>query len=68
MAPLGGYLTVTFNWHQSLREARSLGFLASYFLVDDPAYLKRERRLRRHPLNFDYIGLSLLVLVVWIGK
>ena len=36
-----------------------------YFLVEDPDYLKQERaELRRRPLNFDYIGLGLLVLVM----
>ena len=32
---------------------------------DDPDYLKKERaELRRRPLNFDYIGLGLLVLIM----
>ena len=36
-----------------------------YFLVEDPDYLKQERaELRRQPLNFDYIGLGLLALVM----
>ena len=39
--------------------------LVCYFLVDDPDYLKKERaELRRKPLNFDYIGLGLLALVM----
>ena len=34
-------------------------------MVDDPDYLKRERaELRGKPLNFDYIGLGLLALVM----
>ena len=33
--------------------------------VEDPDYLKQERaELRRQPLNFDYIGLGLLALVM----
>src|SRR5262249_39643111 len=40
-------------------------FLAAYLLVDDPAYLKEQRlKLRRKPLNFDYIGLGLLILIM----
>ena len=41
------------------------GLLASYLLVDDPDYLKQQRaELRRRPLNFDYIGLGLLALIM----
>ncbi len=41
------------------------GLLAAYLLVNDPDYLKRERaELRRRPLNFDYIGLGLLTLIM----
>jgi DHA2 family multidrug resistance protein len=37
----------------------------TYFLVEDPDYLKQERaQLLRRPLNFDYIGLALLALVM----
>ena len=37
----------------------------SYLLVDDPDYLKKERaELRRQPLNLDYVGLGLLVLIM----
>jgi MFS transporter, DHA2 family, multidrug resistance protein len=42
-----------------------VALVASYALVDDPDYLKQERAgLRRQPLNFDYIGLGLLTLVL----
>jgi DHA2 family multidrug resistance protein len=65
---LGGYLTVNYNWRWVFYinlPVGALGFLASYFLVDDPDYLKKERaELRRQPLNFDYIGLGLLVLIM----
>ena len=65
---LGGYLTVNYNWRWIFYinlPVGALGFLASYFLVDDPDYLKKERaELRRQPLNFDYIGLGLLALVM----
>ena len=65
---LGGYLTVTYNWRWIFYinlPVGALGFLASYLLVDDPDYLKQERaELRRRPLNFDYIGLGLLALIM----
>jgi DHA2 family multidrug resistance protein len=65
---LGGYLTVTYNWRWIFYinlPVGAIGFLASYLLVDDPDYLKKERaELRRQPLNFDYIGLGLLTLIM----
>lgn len=64
---LGGYLTVNYSWRWIFYinvPVGALGFLASYLLVDDPDYLKKERaELRKKPLNFDYIGLGLLVLI-----
>ena len=65
---LGGYLTVNYNWRWIFYiniPVGALGFLASYLVVKDPEYLRNERaELRRQPLNFDYIGLGLLVLVM----
>src|SRR3974377_2244021 len=65
---LGGYLTVTYNWRWIFYinlPVGAPGFLASYLVVDDPDYLKQERaELRRRPLNFDYIGLGLLALIM----
>jgi MFS transporter, DHA2 family, multidrug resistance protein len=65
---LGGYLTVQYNWRWIFYiniPVGVLGFLASYLLVRDPDYLKNQRaELRRKPLNFDYIGLGLLVLIM----
>src|SRR6516165_796194 len=65
---LGGYLTVTYNWRWIFYinlPVGAIGFLASYLLVDDPDYLKEERaELHRRPLNFDYIGLGLLILIM----
>ena len=65
---LGGYLTVNYDWRWIFYinlPVGAIGFLASYFLVDDPDYLKKERaELHRRPLNFDYIGLGLLVLIM----
>jgi DHA2 family multidrug resistance protein len=65
---LGGYLTVQYNWRWIFYINIPVGALAlvvCYFVVDDPDYLKTERaELLRRPLNFDYIGLGLLALVM----
>jgi DHA2 family multidrug resistance protein len=42
-----------------------LAFAGCYFLLRDPDYLVAQRaKLRKQPLNFDSIGLSLLVIVM----
>jgi DHA2 family multidrug resistance protein len=65
---LGGYLTVQYDWRWIFYinvPVGALALLVCYFVVDDPDYLKRERsELRRRPLDFDYIGLGLLALVM----
>jgi MFS transporter, DHA2 family, multidrug resistance protein len=65
---LGGYLTVNYDWRWIFYinvPVGAIGLLAAYMLVDDPDYLKKERaELRKRPLNFDYIGLSLLALIM----
>jgi DHA2 family multidrug resistance protein len=65
---LGGYLTVQYNWRWIFYINVPVGALAlvmCYFVVQDPEYLQKERaELRRRPLNFDYIGLGLLALVM----
>jgi DHA2 family multidrug resistance protein len=65
---LGGYLTVFYDWRWIFYinlPVGGLAFVACYLLVDDPPYLKAERaELRKKPLNFDYIGLGLLALVM----
>ncbi len=65
---LGGYLTVQYDWRWIFYINVPVGGLAlvvCYLVVDDPPYLKQQRAaLRRGPLNFDYIGLGLLALVM----
>src|SRR6202790_3116035 len=65
---LGGWLCVNYDWRWIFLINIPVGLLAlaaAYFLVQDPEYLKQERaELRRRPLNFDYIGLGLLALVM----
>jgi DHA2 family multidrug resistance protein len=65
---LGGWLCVNYDWRWIFLINIPVGLIAlvaAYALVDDPDYLKKERaELRRQPLNFDYIGLGLLALVM----
>ena len=65
---LGGWLCVNYDWRWIFLINVPIGLLAlvaAYAVVEDPDYLKQERaELRRQPLNFDYIGLGLLVLVM----
>jgi DHA2 family multidrug resistance protein len=65
---LGGYLTVQYDWRWIFYINLPVGTLAlivCYFVVEDPDYLKQEKaELLRKPLNFDYIGLGLLALVM----
>jgi len=65
---LGGWLCVDYNWRWIFLVNVPVGLLAlfaAWAVVEDPDYLKQQRaELRRGPLNFDYIGLGLLVLVM----
>src|SRR6201984_2395427 len=65
---LGGWLCVNYDWRWIFLINIPVGLLAlaaAYFLVEDPEYLKQQRaELLRRPLNFDYIGLGLLALVM----
>src|SRR5271170_6811112 len=64
----GGWLVVNYDWRYIFYINIPVGLVAMagcYFLVHDPEYLKQQRaELRRKPLNFDYIGLGLLVVVM----
>ena len=65
---LGGWLCVDYNWRWIFLVNVPIGLLSlvtAYAVVDDPDYIKRERaELRGRPLNFDYIGLGVLALVM----
>ena len=65
---LGGWLCVDYNWRWIFLINVPVGIpvlFAAYALVDDPEYLKQKRaELGRQPLNFDYIGLGVLVLIM----
>ncbi len=65
---LGGYLTDNYSWRWIFYINAPIGIaalVACYVLLDDPPYLKAEReRLKKKPLNFDFIGLGLLVVVM----
>lgn len=65
---LGGWLCVDYNWRWIFLINVPIGLVAlvgAYATVDDPDYLKQERaELRRKPFSFDYIGLSVLCLVM----
>ena len=65
---LGGWICVHYDWRWIFLINIPMGvfaLVACRALLEDPDYLKRERaELRRQPLNFDYIGLGLLALVM----
>src|SRR6516225_7154911 len=65
---LGGWLVVNYDWRWIFLINVPVGLLAlvaAYLVVEDPDYLKQQRaELLRRPLNFDYIGLGLLALVM----
>jgi MFS transporter, DHA2 family, multidrug resistance protein len=65
---LGGYLTDNYNWRWIFYinvPVGTIALVACFLLLDDPDYLKAERAdLLKKPLNFDYIGFSLLALTM----
>ena len=65
---LGGWLVVNYSWRWVFYINAPVGlasFLACYALLEDPDYLKQERaELAKRPLNFDFLGLGLLALVI----
>jgi DHA2 family multidrug resistance protein len=65
---LGGWITDSYSWRWVFLINVPVGLLAltaCYFLLRDPDYLVAQRmELRKQPLHFDSIGLSLLVIVM----
>ena len=65
---LGGYITDAYSWRWIFYinvPAGALGLFLCWIMVQDPDYLRDQRKgLRKQPLNFDFIGLSLLVLTI----
>lgn len=65
---LGGWFCVHYNWRWIFLINVPIGvfaLVASYLWVEDPDYLKRERAtVNSRPMNFDYIGLGVLALVM----
>ena len=68
---LGGWLTDNYSWRWIFYINLPVGavaFIASYFLLDDPDYMKKDRaELKKRPVQFDVVGLCLLavVMVCW---
>ena len=65
---LGGYITDQYSWRWIFYINLPVGALALFLcwlMVQDPEYLREHRKqLKKQPLNFDFIGLSLLVLTI----
>jgi MFS transporter, DHA2 family, multidrug resistance protein len=65
---LGGWITDEYSWRWIFLINLPVGVLAFFLcwlMVRDPEYLRDQRtELRKRPLNFDSIGLGLLVLTV----
>jgi MFS transporter, DHA2 family, multidrug resistance protein len=65
---LGGWITDSYSWRWVFYINVPVGLLAlagCYVLLQDPDYLTNQRsELRKQPLRFDSLGLSLLVIVM----
>jgi DHA2 family multidrug resistance protein len=65
---LGGWITDSYSWRWVFYINVPIGllaFAACYAFLRDPDYLTEQRgELRKQPLRFDSIGLSLLVIVM----
>src|SRR6202040_3785038 len=65
---LGGWITDQYSWRWIFLinlPVGALAFFLCWLMVRDPEYLRNQRtELKKRPLNFDSIGLGLLVLTV----
>jgi len=65
---LGGWITDEYSWRWIFLINLPVGLLALFvcwLLVRDPEYLRDQRKeLMKRPVNFDFIGLSLLALTM----
>jgi DHA2 family multidrug resistance protein len=65
---LGGWLTDNYSWRWIFYINIPVGIFAlvtAWMFVRDPEYITTQRNeLRKHPLNFDYIGLILLSITM----
>ncbi|MGA8660041.1 MAG: DHA2 family efflux MFS transporter permease subunit [Chthoniobacterales bacterium] len=65
---LGGWITDEYSWRWIFYinlPVGALAFFLCWLMVRDPEYLRNQRaELMKQPLNFDFIGLSLLVLTL----
>jgi DHA2 family multidrug resistance protein len=65
---LGGYITDQYSWRWIFYINVPVGALALFLcwlMVQDPEYLREHRKeLKKQRPNFDFIGLSLLVLTI----
>jgi len=65
---LGGWITDEYSWRWIFYinlPVGALAFFLCWLMVQDPEYLRNQQtELRKQPLNFDFVGLSLLVLTL----
>jgi DHA2 family multidrug resistance protein len=65
---LGGWITDNYTWRWTFFINVPIGILAltaCYALLEDPAYLRTQRaELKKQPLQFDAVGLGLLLVTM----
>ena len=65
---LGGYIADNYSWRWIFLINVPMGLFAlamNYLLLKDPEYIQAERRqLKSKPLNFDYVGLGLIIVAM----